>query len=451
MDMRTLIKNGTVCFENKIEVTDLLIEDGLIRDWGVMNILADQTIDASGCYVCPGFIDMHVHLDDRIGPFYLADNYRTGSQIAVMNGITTLYNFITQRPGQTLSQAIMQAAEKAINNSYTDYGWHLTPTIFNESALREMKHWIEIGFHSFKFYTTYKNAGLFMGYDAIENFIKKIDHRDIQYLIHCEDDDRLNPFIPNDIDLKSAYTHTRLRPKDSEITAIQRIIKIAEKYQTNIHVVHTSTPEGVTLIQSAKSRAPVTCETAPQYLFLNDSWLRRPDGYKWICSPPLRSESDQLKLIQLAMDRQIDVFATDHCAFTKKDKSCEKNNIRSVPNGIPGTGALLPLILNLYKDKLQEMLPWITQTLAANPARITGCYPRKGVIAKGSDADIAILNISGKKRPVQSSLSDVYEAYENITTTLQFEWVFLRGNLVIHKNNVVNGIQPQGKPLCPIN
>lgn len=447
--MRTIIKNGTVCFEDKTEQTHLFIENGIIKDWGLFDAQADQIIDARGCYVCPGFIDMHVHLDDQIGPYYLADDYGSGSQIAIQNGITTLFNFITQKQGETLLAAIHKAEKKAVGNTYTAIGFHLTPTVFDEAAWEEINFVVNKGFHNFKFYTTYRNAGIYSDYTDIDRFMRRLNRPDIQYLIHCEDDSSLNPFTPSGAEIIQAYSHARLRPKSAEITAIGKMIEIARVNRSKIHIVHTTTPEGVEMIYHSKATAAVTCETAPHYLFLNDTWLQRDDGYKWICSPPLRPESDRQKLVQQALENKIDVFSTDHCAFIKKDKSNNCTDIRQVPNGIAGIGALIPLIFSLYKDKLNNTnIIQVVHGLSTNPAKITGCYPKKGIITKGADADITILQINGPERPIQSSLRDVYETYEDHTTNLQIKHVLLHGTAVVNHNHLIEGIKPQGKLLC---
>ena len=205
------------------------------------------------------------------------------------------------------------------------------------------------------------------------------------------------------------------------------------------------------MIDNAKKDSRVTCETAPHYMYLNDDFLKRSDGFQWICSPPLRHETDQIKLRKLAMENKIDVFATDHCAFTKKDKSAGVDDIRNTPNGIPGIGALIPLIFNLDYGTLHDRLLRMVRTLSANPAKITGCYPKKGVIAKGSDADIAILKPSGNERPVRSCHRDTFETYEGFSVPLDIHSVLLRGQTVVRQNQIIPGSQPQGRLLCQVN
>jgi dihydropyrimidinase len=448
--MRLLIRNGKVCFENAIEAKDILVEDGKIAAMGPFREPGHsaKVIDAKGCFVLPGFIDIHTHIDDQIGRFYLADTYQTGTQVAVQNGITTIYTFITQGWQERLSEAIADAKTKAIGHCYCDYLWHITPTVFDENGHREIEKAVQTGLRSIKLYTTYKKAGLFSDYYQIADVVRRYAPRGAQFLVHCEDEDVLNRVDLSRLDFRQPITHTVVRPKEAEIKAISEILKIATQYEARIHIVHVSTPEGVELVQRAKGRAPVTCETAPHYLWLNESWLQRPDGHRWLCTPPLRSEADQQKLRALAAGGAVDLFATDHCAFRKADKDNWHKDIRDVPNGIAGIGALPHLAYALFQSHGEKALLELAQRIATAPARTFQLYPQKGTIQVGSDADLSIVDVRGKPRAIQSSLEDVYETYSDQTGTLDFKYVLVGGQVVVSNNQLLEGILPEGGCLC---
>jgi dihydropyrimidinase len=448
--MKVLIRNGKVCFENTIEATDILVEDGKIAALGSFPdaIPSAKVIDAKGLFVLPGFIDIHTHLDDQIGRFYLADTYQTGTQVAVQNGVTTIYTFITQDWNERLSEAIADAKAKAIGHCYCDYLWHITPTVFDKNGHREIEKAIQTGLRSIKLYTTYKQAGIFSDYYQIADVIRRYAPRGAQFLVHCEDEDVLNQVDTSRLDLRKPLTHSLMRPKEAEIKAIAEVLKIATKYQARVHIVHVSTPEGVELVQRARSEAPVTCETAPHYLWLNDSWLQKPDGHRWLCTPPLRSESDQQKLRALAVSGAIDLLATDHCAFRKADKDNWHKDIRDVPNGIAGIGALPHLAYALLQSQGDNALIQLAQRIATAPAKAFRLYPQKGTIQVGSDADLSIVDIHGKARAIQSSLEDAYETYPDLTSTLDFKYVLVGGEVVVSNNQLLEGILPEGGCLC---
>ncbi len=448
--MKVLIRNGKVCFENAIETTDILVENGKIAGLGSLPdaIPSARIIDAKGLFVLPGFIDIHTHLDDRIGRFYLADTYPSGTQVAVQNGITTIYTFITQGRTERLPEAIANAKAKARGHCYCDYMWHITPTVFDEDGHREIEKAIQSGFRSIKLYTTYKKAGIFSDYQQIEEIVKRYAPRDAQFLVHCEDEDILSRVDAGRLDSSRPFTHSLMRPKEAEIKAIGEVLKIATKYQARVHIVHVSTPEGVALVQRARREAPVTCETAPHYLWLNDSWLQKPDGHRWLCTPPLRSAADQEQLQAQAAEGAIDFFATDHCAFRKADKDNRHSDIRDVPNGIAGIGALPHLAYALRQPHGAHALLELAQRIATAPARAFRIYPQKGTIQVGSDADLSIVDIQGKARAIQSSLAGAYETYPGWNSTLDFKHVLVRGAVVVSNNRLSAGHLPGGACLC---
>jgi len=448
--MKLLIRNGKVCFENAIETADILVENGKVAALGTFPdaIPSARIIDAKGLFVLPGFIDIHTHLDDQIGRFYLADTYQTGTQVAVQNGVTTIFTFITQNQQERLPEGIANAKTKAEGHCYCDYMWHLTPTVFDEDGHREIEKAIQSGFRSIKLYTTYKKAGIFSDYKQIEEVVKRYAPRDVQFLVHCEDEDVLNRVDADRLDLSQPFTHSLMRRKEAEIKAIAEVLKIATKYQARVHIVHVSTPEGVELVQRARREDPVTCETAPHYLWLNDSWLQKPDGHRWLCTPPLRSEPDQQQLRAMACQGAIDLFATDHCAFRKADKDDWHSDIRDVPNGIAGIGALPHLAYALLQPHGANALVELAQRIATAPAKVFRIYPQKGTIKVGSDADLSIVDVQGKARAIQSSLADSYETYPGQSSTLDFKHVLVRGEVVVSNNQLPERSLPGGACLC---
>ena len=222
-----LIKNGLVCFEDGIRQSDICLKDGLISGFKP-GVEPDEVIDATGLYILPGMIDIHTHLDDTIGKYELADTYKSGSEIAVLNGITTLFNFITQRKGESLNQAIETAKKKAKGNSFCNYGWHLTPTVFDESNWKEIKNYTLNGFRTFKFYTTYRQAGIYSDYDTLDKIFGKLKDYDITFLVHCEDNGIIEEEAAKDYDNSKPFACTLLRPKIAEFRAIRKVIEIAQ-------------------------------------------------------------------------------------------------------------------------------------------------------------------------------------------------------------------------------
>ena len=448
--MTIAIQNGSVCLGDRIEKTDILVAGGKIAEVGssVAWKGADQAIDATGMYVLPGLIDIHTHLDDRIAGCDLADTYATGTEIAIRNGITTLCSFITQAKNESLADAIAKARSKAEGNCYANYAWHLTPTSFTVRDWLEIEKRIDSGFKTLKFYTTYKYARIYCAYEQLEEVFKRLTPRGVQFLVHCEDDEilaRQTAEMEHRGDLSKPIAHAQLRPVAAEVEAIRRVVELAQRYQARVHIVHVSTPEGVALIQQAKENAPITCETAPHYLFLSDQMLRRPDGHRWICSPPLRSEEERVLLVREAEEECFDLYATDHCAFRLSDKDAPFTDVRTVPNGLSGIGSLSHLIFKLFEKDVTYSLHQMCRHLAENPARLLGQFPRKGSIRPGADADLVVLNPAGTPKPLRSSLMDVCETYEGMTSTLECAHVLLAGKEVVRNGELVDAGSKTGR------
>lgn len=449
--MSTLIRDGTVYLEQGPSRCDLLIERGKISTIGKIDATQSFTreIDATGLHVLPGLIDFHVHLDDSVGPFEIADNWQTGSAAAVCSGVTTLVSFATQRSGETLKQSLQRGLVKAASHSHCDYSFHLTPTSFTASDWTDIEALIDQGFSTFKFYTTYKDAGLYTDYDHLEEIMNRLAKLGCTILIHCEDEEVIEKAAQSPGDLHHPAFHGILRPEEAEITAIARVLEIAERNDAQVHIVHVSTSAGAALIEKARSKVRVFCETAPHYLWLDDGMLSGDSGHRYLCTPPLRAAKVRSELEELAASGNFDIFATDHCPFTRSDKDLHRE-ITRVPNGLAGVGALVPLMHGLMVKKHGRGMPDLVHRLATMPAWLAGLYPRKGTIAVGSDADLVVLDPEGPERPVVSSISDCYETYPDRTTNLDFKYVFVRGEPIVSDNELIDPEKPRGNSVWQI-
>jgi len=411
---------------------DVRVVSGRIAEIGELTPRPGEcVIDAAGLDVLPGMIDVHVHVADRIGRFELADDWASAAEIALRNGVTTLAGFATQHPGEALTEAVERCLARAAGRSRCDFAFHLTPTSWpwdwdGLAALAAR------GFKTVKLYTTYREAGLFSGYAQLAEVMPRLAALGMRLLLHCEDDATLAAIDPSSVDLADPRSHARLRPEAAEVRAIETAIALAERSGCPTHVVHVSTAAGVEAIAAARERGvAVTCETAPHYLALDQEALRPPEGHRYLCTPPLRVAATRDRLAALAAAGAVDLFATDHCAFTRRDKDDWRGDLRAVPCGIAGLGALVPLGFELLVKRHALALSELVRTLSANPARLLGAFPRKGAIAVGADADLVILERAGPPRPIVSTLADAYETYPGRTTTLAVRRVIRRGRIVV--------------------
>jgi dihydropyrimidinase len=447
--MKTLIRHGRVALDGSLQALDVLVEAGCVAALGALEAgSADRVIEADGCYVLPGFIDFHTHVDDQIGPFYLADTYESATRVALANGITTLCTFVTQEPGESLLQAMARARAKADGQSHSDVLWHLTPTTFSPADLATLEILLGGGYRTLKLYTTYKSAGIFSSYEHIEALFRRLGPQGAQFLIHCEDDATIEAVDSGGLDLSKPFTHTALRPEAAEVLAIQKVAELAIAHRAAMHVVHVSTLEGARHLVANRSRGDLSFETCPQYLFLDESWLTREDGHRWLCSPPLRAHRGAF--LELIRQGAADIIATDHCPFCSRDKDhWTGQDLREVPNGMPGLGALPHLTWRLWEDEPDRAALGLATHLSLNPARRAGIADRKGALRPGMDADIVVLDPRGPERPLRSTAADAFEAFPGFTSPLAFRQVLLRGEIRVKDGQLTQTNIPAGQLLQP--
>jgi dihydroorotase-like cyclic amidohydrolase len=166
-------------------------------------------------------------------------------------------------------------------------------------------------------------------------------------------------------------------------------------------------------------------------LFLDDSWLKRPDGHRWLCSPPLRDAARVSRMREMARAGAFDYFATDHCPYTLADKDLGRDDLRTAPMGLAGLGALPRLVFSLFKDDPARAFAEISSRLAANPARLAGLEGRKGALAPGLDADVAVFEIAEREEPITSGGVGSPETYPGFSSPLRLRHLFLRGRPIV--------------------
>jgi dihydropyrimidinase len=442
--VKTLVRNGRVASEGRLESADLLLADGRIAAVGRGLGPAEREIDASGCFVLPGLVDLHVHVADRIGRFELADDYESGTRVAVRNGITTIAAFVTQGPGESLGDALRRARARASGRCHADVTWHLTPTRFEESDWSEMESLVASGYRTFKLYTTYRGAGLFSDADRLDELFARLGPLGVRFLLHCEDDALLGAVDASSLDLSKASSHAKLRPEAAEVSAVTALLDLARQRAVPLHVVHVSTVGAAERVRDARARQDVTCETGPQYLWLDETSLDRPDGHRWLCSPPLRE--DRARFRELAREGAFDLFATDHCPFRQADKDdWDGRDVRTVANGLPGLGGLLHHAWRLWADDPDRAAAEVSLRLSRTPALRLGLGGRKGALREGLDADVVVLDPNGPARAVRATESDAYDPFPGFTSTLALRHVLVHGEPVVKDGDLVDAAARRGR------
>ena len=447
--MKTYIVNGTVVFEQKVEVSDIEINDGKITAIGV-NLPKSPgatVIDAAGKYVFPGVVDFHTHFAEVNGLFTSNDSYTSGTKAAILNGVTTVNGFIQQNFNKALSQAITDTMELAKDNVYTHIRWHLTPTRFSDVNYSEISKWIERGLKTFKFYTTYKQQNLYLPYDKIQEILKRLRNYEPTVLIHCEDDAVISGSKILGQNYSTASTLSSMRNEESELRAVESIISICKNAQTDVIIAHVSSSDSMGQIQLAKRECPIHCEVTPPNIFLSEEAFLNDNGYRYNIFPPLRSRECRALMEKKILLDYAEIFSSNHRAYSKDAKDKSKNDIRNVPQGLPSVGVLFHLFTELFMTHPELPLHQFYRKLSSIPARFAGIYPQKGCIQVDSDADLLIVNMNGEPRELYGTLANSYNPWEGRKTKYRFDYVLLNGEIVVKSDKLVNESKMSGKIL----
>lgn len=458
-----VIRNGRIATAADITDCDLAIKDGRIVAMGENIGPGKREIDAKGLWLLPGGVDAHCHLDQPMPEgLRMADDFYTGTRSAACGGTTTVMPFAAQEKGQSLKAAVEDYHRRAEGKAVVDYAFHLIVTDPTETVLKEeLPELIRQGCTSFKIYMTYDDLKLNDG--QILDVLALARAEGAMAMIHAENADCIGWLTKRLLDAghTAPKYHAASRPMLVEREATHRAIALSELVDVPILVVHVSGAEAVEQIRWARSKGiSIYAETCPQYLFLTaeDLGLDGYEGAKCVCSPPPRDQSNQQVIWDGLDDGLFTIFSSDHAPFRYEDPQGKKPNGEEVdfpyiPNGIPGLETRLPLLFSEGVNKGRISLNKFVELTATNPAKLYGLYPRKGTIAIGADADIALWD---PKREVtirnEMLHHDVdYTPYEGRTVTGWPVMTLSRGELVWNDGEVLGRagqgrFLPCGKP-----
>jgi dihydropyrimidinase len=392
----SLVRNGRVVTASESYEADLYVDAGRITLIGQgLSLPADTVVDASGCLVLPGGIDVHTHLDMPAGDLTSADDFETGTRAAAFGGTTTVVDFATPEPGQSLLAALEAWRRKADGKAVVDYGFHMAVREVGDQTLAEMARLVrDEGVTSFKLYLAYPGV---LQVDDASLFRALLGARECGALtlVHAENGGVIDVLVKRALARgdTAARHHALTRPPEAEAEATARAISLATIAGAPLYVVHLSCAGALAHVAAARDRGlPVLAETCPQYLFLSIADYDRPgvEGAKFVISPPLREGADQDALWRGLASGDLQVVATDHCPFTTSDKERGRLDFSKIPSGAPGIETRMALLWDggVRSGRIDPRR--FVEVTATAPARIFGLWPRKGTIAVGADADLVV-------------------------------------------------------------
>jgi dihydropyrimidinase len=438
-----LIQGGTVVNATGPVPMDVLVDGETIAALFAPGTGPDgvETLEATGKYVIPGGIDVHTHMEMPFGGTHASDTFGTGTTAAAWGGVTTIVDFVVQRTGEVVQDALAQWHAKAEGNCAVDYGFHMILGGVDEDALKAMDQLVEHeGITSFKMFMAY--PGVFYSDDGqILRAMQKASNNGAMIMMHAENGIAIDVLAAQAVARGETdpIFHGLTRPSALEGEATNRAIVLAGVAGAPVYFVHLSASEALAAVASARDAGRnVFAETCPQYLYLTlEDQLGAPgfEGAKWVASPPLRSKHEHHRADLWTGLRTDDlaVVSTDHCPFCMKDqKELGIGDFTKIPNGIGTVEHRMNLIYQGVVDGKLSLARWV-ETCSTTPARLFGMYPHKGVIAPGADADIVLYDPAGKSSLglAAQHMNMDYSAWEGFEIDGRVDTVLSRGSVVV--------------------
>jgi dihydropyrimidinase len=442
-----LIKNGTVVTATDQFEGDIYIEGEKVAMIGAaLNQSADRVIDAAGCYLFPGGIDAHTHMQLPFMGTYASDTFETGTLAGLHGGTTSIVDFAIQTQGESLESAIQTWRGWADGHAVGDYAFHCAVTDFNENTRQEIPRVInEHGINSFKTFMAYKGALMVDDRQMFELMLELREHGGL-LTSHCENGDMVDQMVKANLDAGNTEPryHVLSRPALCEAEASGRVIDLAWQAGCPNYIVHLTCDEALERVRKATLRnQKVYVETCIQYLLLDKSYYFRDgfEGSKWVMSPPLREKKDQEALWAGMNQNLVHHVATDHCPFCMNQKEMGLDDFSKIPNGCGGIEHRFELLYSEGVDKGRISLNKFVEMSSTGAAKIFGLFPRKGTIAVGSDADIVVFDPAVKHTiSVDSHHMNVdYSAYEGWEVQGKTRSTILRGTVAIDEGEAQVG------------
>ena len=428
-----IIKNGSCYIDGKLTKTDVGLSGNKIKKIGKIELNSAKVYDATDKVVLPGIIDTQVHFREPGSTD--AEDLESGSRAAVLGGVTSLFEMPNTNPPTSNLVEFDKKLQAAKNRMHSNYAFYFGATPDNTEQLAKLKD-VE-GCCGVKLFAGSSTGNLLVDKEA--DIEKVISSSDRIVSIHSEDEDIIK-LRKKFIKKGDVHSHPEWRNVECAMSSTRRVVKIAERYNKKIHVLHITTKEEVDFLAMHKKN--VTFETTPQHLT-----LYAPDCYEKLGSyaqmnPPLRTKEHYDRLWVAIKNNVVDVLGSDHAPHLKENKDKEYPNS---PSGMPGVQTIFPVMLNHVNDgklTLQQLI----NLMCENPCKIFG-IKNKGFIKEGYDADLTIADMNKeviiKNEMIASKCG--WTPFNNYKVKGFPVGTIVNGNLVMSDGKVI--IESKGTPL----
>ena len=428
-----VIKNGSCYIEGKLNKVDLGLSGNKIKRIGKIALNSSKVFDATDKVVLPGIIDTQVHFREPGSTD--AEDLESGSRAAVLGGVTSLFEMPNTNPPTSNLVEFEKKLQLAKDRMHSNYAFYFGATPENIEQLSQLKNLK--GCCGVKLFAGSSTGKLLVDKEA--DIEKVISNSDRVVSIHSEDEEILKvrkKFIKKG----DVHSHPDWRNTECAISSTRRVVKIAERYNKKIHVLHVTTKEEVDFLAMHKKN--VTFETTPQHLT-----LYAPDCYDKLgtyaqMNPPLRIKEHYDRLWVAIKNNIVDVLGSDHAPHTKENKDKEYPNS---PSGMPGVQTIFPVMID-HVNNGKLSLEQLIKLMCENPCRIFG-IKNKGYIKEEYDADLTIVDMK-KEQVIKNEMMASkcgWTPFNNYKVKGFPVGTIVNGNLVMSEGKVIS--KSQGQPM----
>ncbi|MEW5319999.1 MAG: hypothetical protein WDW38_011104 [Sanguina aurantia] len=432
-------------------LADVLIRDGLIHEVGLRLEVPDDTrvIDATGSYVMPGGIDPHTHLSMPFMGQLSCEDFFSGQSAALAGGTTHHIDFVLPVEHDLLRG--LESWKVKAESACMDYSFHMAVNQWNHQTESQMEAVVEQGINSFKFFMAYKGALMVSDSELLEGFAacKRLGALP---MVHAENGDgvewgRERVFAAG---VTGPEGHSLSRPPVLEGEATGRAIRLAAFVGTPLYVVHVTSIDALREVAQAQlAGQPVIGEPVVSGLYLEESrlWDRNfTHAAQYVMSPPIRSAEHGVAIKQALAGGVLTVVATDHCAWNSSQKAMGRHDFRLIPNGVNGIEERLHVLWQqMVVPGLMTPSAFVSASSTA-AARAFNLFPRKGLLAAGSDADVIVfdprvthtLGVGAGHSAMDTNLYEGMQITGKVTVTVS------RG-VVVWENGVLTVVKGAGQ------
>lgn len=391
-------------------------------------------LDATGQLVIPGGVDPHTHIGMSLGDYTTLDGYVEATTAALWGGTTTVVDFAIPQRGQSPKDAIAERREAA-GSGRCDAALHGCIVNWTEDIPHQLRSMAADGVRTIKMFTTYRDVVMAEAGTILRVMEVLRDLGGMAY-IHAEANHLVEDYqerMARNSQISASH-HAETRPELAELSAVHQVLTMAEALDVPVYFVHQSTPAAIDLVRDARVRGVrAYTETCPHYLTLTSEAYSGPQPELFVCSPPLRSPSAVAGVLERVLLGSVDTVGSDHCCYDTVQKAEESDDVRAMPNGLPGVETRIPVLFTELVNERSLSLERFVALTSTNAAKLNGIHPRKGVMAPGSDADIVILdpNESRIVRAEELHMASDYSPYEGKRLVGWPTTVISRGRIVV--------------------